>query len=176
MLVHDFFPKFLVWQPKSFSRFLMPARQCSQLGSGGWLGNVHLRSQFNVRERMSENHLQNREKWSERKYLWVASQPLQQQIQTENTQNLSQDNSRMPQVWCLACCMKWAWRAVSHTRSDPSSAGPWKWLAMALSAFAAIPSPAHIQQCPVQGTCVPGTWAPVLVVLRGTCWHFWRLI
>lgn len=140
-----FFSKFLVCQPKSFSHFLMPARECSQLGSGGWLGNVHLRSQFNVRVRMSENHLQNREKWPERKYLWVASQSLQYRMRT--LKDLSQDNSRMPQVWCLACCMKCAWRAVSHGRSNPSSAGPWKWLAMALSAFAAIPSPADIQQC-----------------------------
>lgn len=123
MSIHDFFSKFLVCQPKSFSHFLMPARQCSQLGSGGWLGNVHLRSQFNVRVRMSENHLQNREKWPERKYLWVASQSLQYRMRT--LKDLSQDNSRMPQVWCLACCMKCAWRAVSHGRSNPSSAGPW---------------------------------------------------
>lgn len=167
-----FFSKFLVCQPKSFSCFLMPARQCSQLGSGGWLGNVHLRNRFNVRERMSENHLQNREKWSDIKLsvmykgntsgLPAKLCSIKQRMRT--LKDLSQDNSRMPQVWCLACCMKGAWRAVSHIRSNPSSAGPWKWLAMALSAFAGIPGPAHIQQCvPIQGTCVP--WGPKLL-----CW------
>lgn len=139
-----FFPRFWSANRRASPVFFCLHRQCSQLGSGGWLGNVHLRKRFNARERMSENHLWNREKWSDikssvtykRNTSGLAAKLCSSKYRARTLKDSSQDKSRMPQVWCLACCMKGAWRAVSHIRSNPSSAGPWKWLATASSAFA----------------------------------------
>lgn len=141
-----FFSKVLVCQLKPsllYSLLLCLHRQRSYLGSGGWLKNVHLRNWFNARERMSENLLQGRGKWCDIKLSVMCkgdtsgflARLCSRQCRAGPLKDYSQDNCRMSLVWCLVCCMKGAWRVVSHIRSNPSSAGPWKWLAVASSAF-----------------------------------------
>lgn len=105
-----------------------------------------------------------------RKIIWkeipLGCQPSSAVANTENTQRPFPRQQQDAPGLMLGMLNERCLKGFSHIRSNPSSAGPWGWLTMALSAFAGIPSPADIQQCvPVQGTCAP--WRPELL-----CWLY----